>query len=112
MRPVPVDNNGLARVEGLVISPYAKKGYIDKQVLSHDAYLKFIEDVFTNGEGLVEGNGGRPDSQPAELPRGRAELGDLLCDFDFTQAPIAPMVLDPCPAGVDTVYSASGPCQP
>ena len=30
----------------LVISPYASKGYIDHQVLSSDAYLKFIERRF------------------------------------------------------------------
>jgi len=34
------------RVPGIVISPYAKQGYIDHQVLSHDAYVKFIEDDF------------------------------------------------------------------
>jgi hypothetical protein len=28
-----------------VISPYARAGYIDHQQLSHDAYLKFIEDM-------------------------------------------------------------------
>ena len=112
VRPVPVDNNGYGfRVPGLVISPWAKAGFIDKQVLSQDAYLKFIEALFTNGEGLDGGNGGRPDNRPS-YREGESQLGDLLCDFDFTQAPIAPMVLDPCPAGVDTVYSASGPCQP
>ena len=37
---------------GLVISPYAKQGYIDHQQLSHDAYLKFIENDFLGGERL------------------------------------------------------------
>jgi hypothetical protein len=33
---------GLASV-GLVISPYAKRGYVDHQTLSFDAHLKFVE---------------------------------------------------------------------
>ena len=48
--PPKVDANGYGlRVPGLVISPYAKRGYIDHQMLSHDAYLKFIEDDFLGG---------------------------------------------------------------
>ena len=49
--PPDVDQNGYGlRVPGLVISPYARDGYIDHQMLSHDAYLKFIEDDFLGGE--------------------------------------------------------------
>ena len=33
----------------IVISPYAKRGYIDHQTLSFDAYDKFIEDDFLDG---------------------------------------------------------------
>ena len=51
--PPEVDENGYGlRVPGLVISPYARAGYIDHQQLSHDAYLKFIEDDFLEGERL------------------------------------------------------------
>ncbi|HEX6709139.1 MAG TPA: alkaline phosphatase family protein, partial [Rubrobacter sp.] len=47
--PPRVDRNGYGmRVPGLLISPYAKKGYVDHQTLSFDAYLKFIEDRFLN----------------------------------------------------------------
>ena len=46
-----IDGEGYGfRVPGLVISPYAKAGYIDHQQLSHDAYLKFIEDDFMGGQ--------------------------------------------------------------
>ena len=49
--PPDIDENGYGfRVPGLVISPYARAGYIDHQQLSHDAYLKFIEDDFLEGE--------------------------------------------------------------
>src|SRR5581483_381411 len=45
--PPSVDENGYGlRVPGLVISPYAKQGFIDHQTLSFDAYLKLIEDDF------------------------------------------------------------------
>ncbi|MDT4938428.1 MAG: hypothetical protein QOG80_2099, partial [Pseudonocardiales bacterium] len=47
--PPNVDQNGYGlRVPGIVISPYAKHGYIDHQTLSFDAYVKFIEDDFLN----------------------------------------------------------------
>ncbi len=51
--PPSVDQNGYGlRVPGLVISPYARAGFIDHQTLSHDAYLKFIEDDFLGGQRL------------------------------------------------------------
>jgi phospholipase C len=91
--PPKVDAAGYGlRVPGLVISAYAKQGYVDKQVLSHDAYLKFIEDVFLGGARLDPKTDGRPDSRP-DVRENAATLGDLMNDFDFTQAPRAPMVL-------------------
>jgi phospholipase C len=109
--PVPVDVNGYGiRVPAIVISPWVKPNAIDKQVLSQDAYLKFIEDLFTNGVQLDGGNGGRPDSRPTDR-EAVSVLGDLLCEFDFTQTPNPTLVQPPCPLGVDTVYSEAGPCQ-
>ena len=91
--PPKVDINGYGlRVPGLVISPYAKKGYIDNQTLSFDAYLKFIEDVFLNGQRLDPANDGRPDPRPT-VRENVPQLGDLLSDFDFSQAACAPLVL-------------------
>jgi phospholipase C len=58
--PPTVDQNGYGRrVPGLLISPYAKKGYIDHQTLSFDAYLRFIEDHFLNGQHLDPKTDGR-----------------------------------------------------
>src|SRR5919202_654733 len=52
--PPRIDEHGYGlRVPGLMISPYARKGYIDHQTLSFDAYLKFIEDDFLGGQRLV-----------------------------------------------------------
>jgi phospholipase C len=91
--PPHVDINGYGlRVPGLVISPYAKKGFIDNQTLSFDAYLKFIEDVFLGGQRLNPATDGRPDPRPT-VRENVPQLGDLLSDFNFSQAPRAPLVL-------------------
>lgn len=91
--PPTVDQNGYGlRVPGIVISPYARRGYIDHQVLSHDAYLKFIEDVFLGGARLDPKTDGRPDSRP-DVRENLSELGDLRQDFDFAQAPLPPLIL-------------------
>jgi phospholipase C len=88
---VDVDGYGL-RVPAIVIGPYAKKSFIDHQQLSHDAYLRFIEDVFLGGQRIDPKTDGRPDPRPTvreTLPG----LGDLLLDFDFAQPPRPPIVL-------------------
>jgi phospholipase C len=96
--PPNVDVNGYGlRVPGLVISPYAKVGYVDHQQLSHDAYLKFIEDDFLGGARLNPATDGRPDRRP--LVREESPLlGNLVNDFDFTQPPRAPLLLSAHPA--------------
>jgi phospholipase C len=91
--PPKVDANGYGlRVPGLVISPYARKGYIDQQTLSFDAYLKFIEDDFLGGARLDPRTDGRPDPRP-DVRENVAALGDLVNDFDFSQPPRPPMIL-------------------
>ena len=93
--PPKIDENGYGiRVPGLIISPYAKLGYIDHQLLSHDAYLKFIEAVFLGNQRLDPRTDGRPDTRPTVRESVRL-LGDLRNDFDFTQSPRPPMILTP-----------------
>ena len=51
--PPTVDALGFGiRIPALIISPYAKAGYIDSQLASPDAYLRFIEDDFLGGARL------------------------------------------------------------
>ncbi len=102
--PPHVDENGYGlRVPGIVISPYAKQGYIDHQVLSHDAYVKFIEDDFLNSQRIDPVTDGRPDPRPT-VRENVTVLGDLSLDFDFDQPPRPPMILDnhpqPGPASI------------
>jgi phospholipase C len=109
--PVSVDENGYGlRVPGLTISPWVKPHTIDHTVYSHDAYRRFIEDIFLDGAELNPATDGRPDNRPTvrdSLPA----LGDLLTEFDFNQNQNPSVVLKPCPTGVDTVGpNPKGPC--
>jgi phospholipase C len=88
------------RVPGLVISAYARKGYIDHQTLSHDAYVKFIEDDFLGGQRLDPKTDGRPDPR-ATVAENAPILGDLRSDFDFNQPPRPPLLL---PGGIGPPY--------
>jgi phospholipase C len=91
--PPSVDQNGYGlRVPAMVISPYAKRGYIDHQTLSFDAYDKFIEDDFLHGQRIDPVSDGRPDPRP-DVRENEGILGNLLADFDFNQEPVAPVVL-------------------
>jgi len=117
--PPVVDVNGYGlRVPGLVISPYAKRGYIDHQVLSFDAFNKFIEDDFLSSQRLDPVTDGRPDPRP-DVRENASILGDLTSDFDFTQAPRPAVILAvhpattlvavrPFPPGKVTVTSGNG----
>jgi phospholipase C len=105
--PPVVDSNGYGlRVPGLVISPWAKQGYIDHQTLSPDAYLKFIEDDFLGGQRIDPATDGRPDDRP-DVRENMPQLGDLVNDFDFTQTPLPPLVLAQRPVSPNP--DANGP---
>jgi phospholipase C len=91
--PPKVDVNGYGlRVPALVISPYARAGYVDHQVLSFDAYAKFIEDDFARSSRLDPKTDGRPDLRPT-VRENVPVLGNLVSDFDFRQKPRPPLLL-------------------
>ncbi len=91
--PRKVDQNGYGfRVPAIVISPFARRGYVDHQVLSSDAYLKFIEDDFMNSRRLDPRTDGRRDPRP-DVRENRPVLGNLARDFNFAQAPRPPLLL-------------------
>jgi phospholipase C len=98
VQPPQVDAQGYGlRVPALVISPYARQGFIDHQTLSFDAYTKFIEDDFLGGQRLDPQTDGRPDPRP-DVRENNPQLGDLSTDFDFSQTPLAPDILPLHPA--------------
>jgi phospholipase C len=93
VQPPTVDAQGYGlRVPALLISPYARRGYIDHQVLSFDAYLKFIEDDFLGGARIDPKTDGRPDPRP-DVRENAKILGNLVSEFDFDQPPRKPMLL-------------------
>jgi len=82
--PPPVDVFGLGpRVPLLIISPYARKGYVSTTQYEFSSVLKFIEERF----GL-----------PALSDRD-ANANDMTDSFNFDQKPLAPVILTPrsCP---------------
>jgi phospholipase C len=96
--PPVVDRAGFGlRVPGIVISPYARQGDIDHQILSFDAYTKFIEDDFINGARLDPATDGRPDPRP-DVREDNPIIGDLTGDFNFNQTPRPPLILPGHPA--------------
>jgi len=112
--PPDVDENGYGlRVPGLVISPYAKAGYIDHQQLSHDAYLKFVEDDFLSDARLNPKTDGRPDKRP-DVREEAPGLGNLEEDFEFEQAPRPPLILptDPAPGPASNPPGYVAPAEP
>jgi len=95
VKPPTVDQGGYGlRVPGLVISPYARQGFIDHHTLSSDAYLKFIEDDFIGSQRLNPKTDTRPDSRP-DVRENVPILSNLMADFNFNQAPRRPFILPP-----------------
>ncbi len=82
--PPHVDMYGLGpRVPTILISPYARPGFIDHNTMEFASVLRLIETVF--------------DVPP--LTSRDANTDDMLSAFDFTQQPLDPLVLTPrtCP---------------
>ncbi len=90
----------MSRVPGLAISLYARKGYIDHQTLSHDAYIKFIGDVFLDGARVDPKTDGRPDPH-THVRENVTQLGDLRTEFDFSGPPGPLLIL---PGGIEALH--------
>lgn len=107
--PPAVDQNGYGlRTPGIVISPFARHGFIDHQTLSFDAYDKFIEDDFLNGQRIDPATDGRPDPRP-DVRESESILGSLISDFNFNQSPRPPVLLPVHP--VTTLTGTPKPSQ-
>jgi phospholipase C len=78
--PPAVDQYGLGiRVPGLVVSPYARQGYVDHKTYSFESWLRLIEERFG-----VNPMTGRDNT-----------ANDMTDAFDFTQQPRSPVPMDP-----------------
>lgn len=100
--PPQLDAYGLGlRVPTLVISPYARRGYVSGQLYEHNSILKFIErrfalpslasvnhqfDTQTPGQNNDAANG-QPFGPPAPPRDGSSRIGDFYGAFNFAQNP-------------------------
>ena len=97
VKPPSADAYGYGlRVPAIVISPYARRGYVDHHVYSQDAFVKFIEDDFLGSQRIDPRTDGRADPRPDVRENSRI-LGDLRNDFNFNQRPRAPLILSTPP---------------
>jgi phospholipase C len=71
------------RLPLLIISPYAKPGFVFKEVAEHASIPRFIEAVMGSQNSLSDFDPAARDGQ----------ANDLMNAFDFTQAPLPPLVL-------------------
>ncbi len=71
------------RLPLIVISPYAKPGYVFKEVSEQASIAHFVERVFGSTKSLHDLDPAAQDSQ----------ANDLFDAFDFTQTPLPPLVL-------------------
>ncbi len=114
VRPPRIDENGFGlRVPGIVISPYARHGYVDHELASFDSFNRFIEDDFLHGERLDPVTDGRWDPRP-DARDGLAQVSTLLHAFDFHQRPRAPrpLPLRPRPGRPAHLTVSAGPAAP
>lgn len=82
--PPVVDQYGLGiRVPALIISPYAKQGFIDNSTASFESWLRIVEERY----------GISPLTERDETAY------DMIDAFDFTQAPRAPVILSATSSG-------------
>jgi phospholipase C len=95
VQPPLLDGESLGpRVPGLVISPYARQGYVDHQSYSVACWLRLIEERY-----------GVPP-----LTTRDATAADMLADFDFSQPPRPPILLSATVQG--THYPVPGDLPP
>ncbi len=82
--PPQVDQFGFGiRVPGLVISPYARQGFVDHNTYSFDSWLKIVEERFGVATMTARDN----------------QALDMIDAFDFSQQPRKPVLLDPTVTG-------------
>ncbi len=84
--PPVIDGVGLGpRVPLIVISPYAKAGYISHLQGEFSSFVKFIEADYNLGEGVL----GQRDAV--------TQTSGLMDFFDWSQTPQQPLILNPVP---------------
>src|SRR5260221_12984903 len=74
----------------LVVSPYAKPGFVDHTYTDHVSVLKFIEANWRLGPLTSFSEDNLPNPAPGVyVPRNRPAIGNLMTAFDFGSANFA-----------------------
>jgi len=94
IQPVSFFGDG-PRVPMLVISPWAKRGFVDHTYTDHVSILKFIEANWRLSPLTTFSEDNLPNATPGVyVPRDRPAIGDLMTLFDFhSQGQLAPLKL-------------------
>jgi len=93
--PPQIDSQGLGpRVPLIVISPYAKSGYISSKLGEYSSFVKFVESNWNLP------NLGQRDANTS--------ISDLMDYFDFNQTPLSPLIINPLPYSNTLVVPAQG----
>ena len=113
--PPPVDQNGYGlRVPAMVISPYAKAG-LHRPPDAVERRLSRSSSRTTSwaAPGSTRQTDGRPDPRP-DVREDEKILGNMDDDFDFNQAPRAPVLLPTNPPtdspSIPAYFNGMGPC--
>lgn len=78
VQPPQVDEFGLGiRVPGLIISPYARQGYVDHNTYSFESWLRIVEERYGVSPMTARDSG----------------AADMTAAFDFSQQPRPPLLL-------------------
>ena len=79
--PPVVDTGGYGfRTPLILVGAMVRRHYVDHQLLTSDAYLKLIEDLFLGSARIDPNTDGRPDSRP-DVRENMPGLGDLRNDL-------------------------------
>ena len=86
------------RIPLLVISPYAKQGFVDHTYYDHGSIIKFIEANWNLDPLSNRSRDNLPNPVPSAnpyIPRNRPAIGDLMNLFDFNHARQNPPLIIP-----------------
>jgi acid phosphatase len=98
IQPVSFFGDG-PRVPMLVISPYAKAGFVDHTYTDHVSILKFIEANWGLSPLTSYSEDNLPNAAPGVyVPKDRPAIGDLMTAFDFHHANFGTLALAAQPA--------------
>jgi acid phosphatase len=98
IQPVSFFGDG-PRVPMMVVSPFARRGFVDHTYTDHVSILKFIEANWRLGPLTSYSEDNLPNATPGQyVPKVRPAIGNLMTMFDFSHPHFAAIMLPVRPA--------------